>query len=161
MSAIVTGLSSTVITRLHLTWVHVGRKSTYEALSRYNEPSGSFSAYRSLLRDVDSESSCIPFVVMFLAEIMHLNDLFIDDEGKLCFYKRQRWYDVVSAMLRYQSRPYEIAESESIMGFIKKRLRDSEDVSKDHNWFWKKSQEVQKGETAHADIRKGLEAAGF
>jgi len=28
-------------------------------------------------------------------------------------------------------------------------------------WFWEKSQEVQQSELAHADIRKGLEAAGF
>ena len=160
MSAIITALSSTVISRLHLTWAHVGRKSTYEALSRYNEPTGNFSGYRSLMRDV--EGSCIPFVIMYLTDLVHIHDQYVDDErGRLCFFKRQRWYEVVTVMLRYQSRPYDIAENGGTMGFVMKHLRDLEDGWKDHNWFWSRSQEVQQTEMAHADIRKGLEAAGF
>jgi son of sevenless-like protein len=160
MSAIVTALSSIVITRLHLTWAHVGRKSTYESLSRFNDPTGNFAGYRSLMRDV--EGSCIPFVIMFLTDLAHIHDQYTDDEGgRLCFFKRQRWYEVVTAMLRYQSRPYDIAENEVTMGFVTKHLRDLEEGWKDHNWFWSRSQEVQQTEMAHADIRRGLEAAGF
>jgi son of sevenless len=34
-------------------------------------------------------------------------------------------------------------------------------AGKDEGSFWMRSQEVQHAELAHADIRKGLEAAGF
>lgn len=157
MSAVINALSSTVINRLHLTWAHVGRKSTLEALLRYNEPTGGFAGYRNLLRDV--EGSCVPFIGMYLTDVVHIQDQFNDDNGRLCFLQRQRWYETISAMLRYQSRPYEIAESDSTMNFIWRYLR--EDPSKDASWFWSRSQDVQQAELAHADIRKGLEAAGF
>ena len=159
MSAIITALSSTVITRLRLTWANVGRKSVYEALSRYNDPTGNFAGYRNLTRDV--EGSCIPFVIMFLTELVHVHDQYADEGDRVCFLKRQRWCEVVNSMLRYQSRPYDIAESEFTMGFIAGHLRDLGGGYTDHNWFWSRSREVQQSEMAHADIRKGLEAAGF
>ncbi|RDB29470.1 Cell division control protein 25 [Hypsizygus marmoreus] len=157
MSAVINALSSTVVTRLHLTWAHVGRKSNLETLLRHNEPTGGFSGYRNLLSNV--EGSCVPFVGMYLTDIAHIRDHFSDEGGRICFYQRQRWYEIVSAMLRYQSRPYSVAESESTMNFILRHLQ--EDPAKDAAWFWTRSQELQQLELAHADIRKGLEAAGF
>jgi son of sevenless-like protein len=62
-------------------------------------------------------------------------------------------------MLRAQKLAYNVAESETTMNFIGAHLRM--DSMKDQTWFWEKSQEVQQSELAHADIRKGLEAAGF
>lgn len=157
MSALINALTSTVISRLHLTWAHVGRKSTLDALVKHNDPSGGFSAYRLLTRD--AEGSCVPFIGMFLTDIMHIQDQFSDEDGRISFIKRQRWFDVASAMLRCQKKPYNIAESESTLTFIAGHLRASQE--KDQAWFWERSQEVQQSELAHADIRKGLEAAGF
>jgi son of sevenless-like protein len=62
-------------------------------------------------------------------------------------------------MLRYQSKPYDIAENSFTLKFIEERLR--EDSVKDQNWFWSRSREIEEQEMANADIRKGLEAAGF
>jgi son of sevenless-like protein len=45
------------------------------------------------------------------------------------------------------------------MMFIEQQL--SAASSRDVNQFWARSQELQQAELAHADIRKGLEAAGF
>jgi son of sevenless len=45
------------------------------------------------------------------------------------------------------------------MTFVEQQLANS--ASKDPNSFWARSQELQQAELAHADIRKGLEAAGF
>jgi son of sevenless len=45
------------------------------------------------------------------------------------------------------------------MSYIDQQLANA--ASKDLNSFWARSQELQQAELAHADIRKGLEAAGF
>ena len=45
------------------------------------------------------------------------------------------------------------------MQFVESQLALA--ASKDEGGFWMRSQEVQHAELAHADIRKGLEAAGF
>ncbi|KAF8899165.1 ras guanine nucleotide exchange factor domain-containing protein [Infundibulicybe gibba] len=157
MSALINALSSTVITRLHLTWAHVGRKSTLDGLLKYNEPTGGFSGYRSLLQNV--EGSCVPFVGMFLTDIVHIQDKFEDKGNQICFTARKRWYDAVSAMLRYQPRPYYFAENDSTMNFITTNLRAG--ASNDTQWYWTRSQELQQSELAHADIRRGLVEAGF
>ncbi|KAJ7070620.1 ras guanine nucleotide exchange factor domain-containing protein [Mycena amicta] len=164
MSAVINALSSTVVSRLHLTWAHVGRKSILDALIKYNDPSGGFSGYRALLSAAEGPS--VPFIGMYLTDIVHIADQFSDRElpelqgqKEIAFLQRHRWYEVVQIMLRAQSKPYLIAESESTMNFIWGHLRM--DSLKDQTWFWEKSQEVQQSELAHADIRKGLEAAGF
>ncbi|KAJ7750235.1 ras guanine nucleotide exchange factor domain-containing protein [Mycena metata] len=157
MSAVINALSSTVISRLHLTWAHVGRKSILDALIKFNDPSGGFSGYRALLNA--AEGPCVPFIGMYLTDIVHISDQFSDHDDVISFLKRQRWYEVVQIMLRAQGRPYNIAESETTLNFIATHLRV--DSMKDQTWFWEKSQEVQQSELAHADIRKGLEAAGF
>ncbi|KAF8963919.1 ras guanine nucleotide exchange factor domain-containing protein [Flammula alnicola] len=159
MSAIIIALSSTAITGLHLTWAHVSRRSTLDALLRHNEPNGGFAGYRSLLQNV--EGPCVPFITMYLTDIIHAQEHFAnqDADGRIYFYQRARWYEITTNMLRFQNRTYSIAPGESTMNFIESHLREG--VLRDQNWFWSKSQEVQHSELAHADIRKGLEAAGF
>ncbi|TFK77505.1 ras GEF [Pluteus cervinus] len=157
MSSLITALSSTVISKLHLTWAHVGRKSALDNLLKYNEPSGGFAGYRLLLSNV--EGSCVPFIGMYLTDICHIGDQYPDDGERISFIRRQRWFETVSAVLRYQSRPYNIAESESTRNYILTNLQIGS--LKDPAWFWVKSKEVQETEMAHADIRRGLEAAGF
>jgi son of sevenless-like protein len=154
MAAIVTALSATVLTQLHMTWAHVNRKSTLEALLRYNEPMGGFSGYRSLLQQ--AEGSCVPFITMYLTDIIHANRHSREENDIIFFFQRARWREVITQMLKFQLRPYKIAPSESTTQFIETHLREADD-----NWFWQRSRELQHAETAHADIRKGLEAAGF
>lgn len=107
----------------------------------------------------------MPFLTMFLTDIVHIEDKLPNNiqsttvqEPLIFFYKRQRWYDVVSAMLRYQSKPYSFAENDTTKKFIEEHLRTA---TQDQGWFWTRSREVQHSELAHTDIRKGLEAAGF
>lgn len=164
MSAIVTALSSTVVSRLHLTWAHAGRKSQLEALLKYNAPSGGFGGYRALLQSV--EGPCVPFIMMFLTDIVHIQDQIPDhmdsdtpQEPIIWFTKRQKWHDAITAALKYQSTRYPFSENEPSKNFIMGQLRTG--GLKDQSWFWQRSGEVQQTELAHADIRKGLEAAGF
>lgn len=153
MSAIITALSSTVITQLPLTWAHVSKKSTLESLLRYNDPAGGFATYRNL-NNVDGP--CVPFITMYLTDMVHIQDQYNDKEPLICFYKRKRFYEVISTMLRHQKEPYALA-LDDVAVFIRNHLQDPPDS----RWFWKKSEEVQQSELAHADIRKGLEKAGF
>jgi son of sevenless len=47
------------------------------------------------------------------------------------------------------------------MTFVEAQLQSGTQSARDPNFFWGRSQELQQTELAHADIRKGLEAAGF
>jgi son of sevenless-like protein len=62
-------------------------------------------------------------------------------------------------MLMFQYRPYRIAADEPTLNFIEGHLREGSCC--DPGWFWRRSLEIQRAELTHADIRKGLEAAGF
>jgi son of sevenless len=156
MSAIITALSSTVITGLQLTWAYTCRKSALDGLLRYSEPTGGFAGYRILLQQ--AEGPCVPFITMFLTEMAHVGQL-SGTEGRISFYQRARWYDTITAMLMFQSRPYRIAVDEQTVNFIEGHLREGSCC--DPGWFWRRSLETQRAEVTHADIRKGLEAAGF
>ncbi|XP_006454234.1 hypothetical protein AGABI2DRAFT_214033 [Agaricus bisporus var. bisporus H97] len=154
LSALITALTSTVVTRLPLTWAHVKGKSTLDSLARFNEPAGGFATYRNLN---NAEGPCLPFISMYLVDLAHIQDQYIDKEGMVSFYKRKRFYEVTSTMLRHQKEPYTFA-SDDVATFIRKELQET---LPDSRWFWKKNEEVQQSELAHADIRKGLEKVGF
>jgi son of sevenless-like protein len=163
MFAIVAGLSSPVLSRLHLTWAHVSRTSQFDVLAKLLEPSGNFSAYRSTLATIDGP--CIPFIGMFLSDLVHTHDqhpdVILTDRGHTLvhFVKRQRWADAVHSILRHQARQYALAEEPLTAAFVETQLAGA--AAKDPQYFWSRSQELHQAEMAHADIRKGLEAAGF
>jgi len=156
MSAIITALSSTVITGLQLSWAHTCRKSVLDGLLQHSEPTGGFAGYRMLLQQ--AEGPCVPFITMFLTEMVHVDQISAT-EGRISFYQRARWFDTITAMLMFQSRPYNIAADEPTIDFIESHLRES--CCCDPGWFWRRSLEIQRAEVTHADIRRGLEAAGF
>jgi son of sevenless len=177
MSAIVAGLASAVISRLHLTWAHVSRNTQLELLLKLNEPTANFSAYRNLLASIDGP--CIPFVGMYLSDMVHINDKYPDnvtvevptpspaspntvsnESRKLIhFVKRLRWHDAVHSILKFQGKPFNFFEDPAIVNFVQQHL--SAALARDQSWYWSRSHELQQAELAHADIRKGLEAAGF
>ncbi|KIK70475.1 hypothetical protein GYMLUDRAFT_275426 [Collybiopsis luxurians FD-317 M1] len=158
MSAIINALSSTVISRLHLTWAHVGRKNTLDTLLKHNEPTGGFAGYRQL--HLHAEGPCVPFIGMYLTELVHIKDQYSDEGERVNMLQRQRWYEVVLIILRSQSKPYNFAENDT-MKFIQNNLRTLTSPKDWQTKFWQKSQDVQHSELAHADIRRGLERAGF
>ncbi|EGO31129.1 hypothetical protein SERLADRAFT_344874 [Serpula lacrymans var. lacrymans S7.9] len=166
MSAVMAGLSSVVIARLHLTWSHCSRKSQYDALVKVCDPLNGSSGYKCLL--TSTEGPCIPYVRTFLTDVIQIQGQYNDtiplsasqgDVAFISFTKRQRWHETVTTMLRYQSKPYQFVVDPSARSFIEGVLYSSGTAGQD--WFWSKSQEIQQSELAHADIRKGLEAAGF
>ena len=103
-SAIVTALSSTVIQRLHLTWAYAKKTSHLDLLTQLNDPAGSFTAYRQAQQATDTP--CVPFIGMYLTDILHINDHYHDSSVKtgtsidtaerlFNFVKRRKWADVL------------------------------------------------------------------
>lgn len=75
------------------------------------------------------------------------------------FEKRQMWHAAISSLLRFRVNPYTFIENPSAISFIEAQMALA--AAKDERWFWVRSDELQQAELVHADIRKGLEAAGF
>lgn len=169
LSAIVTALSSTVISRLHLTWAHVSRErlNQLETLTQFNEPAGNFASYRMLQEAI--QGPCVPFVTMYLTDLLHINDQYHDtlmspshassSPMLINFLKRHKWFDVVSTMLQHQRNQYGYVEDPATQGFIELNLAQSPEA--DQSAFWARSQFLQHEEVTHADIQVGLRAAGF
>ena len=170
MHAIVSALSASVVTRLHLTWAHVNKRAQLEQLAKYHEASGNFSAYRLFQRSVDG--SCIPYVGMYLSDMQLANEYQPDNiliapgtsplgttVSLIHFAKREKWWEAIDAMLRHQQRPYAFAEDAATIAYIETNAALGGE--KDQGFFWTRSQEIQQAEVQHADIRKGLELAGF
>ncbi|KAF8578614.1 ras GEF [Ramaria rubella] len=175
MSAIVAALTSQVIAKLQLTWAHVGRASHVEPLVKLSEPTGNFIAYRNLFSF--ATGPCLPYIGIYLSDMVKLSenapncikappsggtDEVTPELLLINFTKRQKMAEVAFAIVRHQPKvrdQYKIAEMPAIMQFLEERLRVA--AEKDEGSFWMRSREVQHAELAHADIRKGLEAAGF
>ncbi|KZP28969.1 ras GEF [Athelia psychrophila] len=165
LSAIVSALSSSTISMLHMTWSTSNRAEHLAVMMEYNNPSRAFSAYRSLIRT--AEGPTVPFVPMFLTEITHIRDVMPDTlepigshETLILFVKQQRWYTVIAPMLQHQSRSYDFpAEKESITAFIAEQLRIVEQRGED--WFWNKTHATQAVELGQSDIRASMAVAGF
>ncbi|KAI0050629.1 ras GEF [Auriscalpium vulgare] len=169
MSAIVAALSSTVVSRLHFTWLNSGRESSLEPLLKFNAPGGNYSYYRGVLEAVDGP--CVPFAGPFLKSIVYAQDQHADNVvvqsptspqkqfTLVHFVKRQKWYEMTHALLRFQSKSYPFTEVAGVATFIQGQMGKA--AAKDERWYWTRSDQLQQAELLHADIRKGLEAAGF
>jgi len=177
MSAIVAGLSGADVGRLRLTWQHVARSYHLDQLSKLTEPTSNFINYRTLHSSLDGP--CVPFISMFLTDLVHVNDQYpnlVDVDGEplssassptavnggralVHFAKLQRFSDVINNILKFTPKPYILYENPAMLTFIDSQLTTAS--SKDQGFFWQRSQDLLSAELAHADIRKGLEAAGF
>ena len=156
-----------MLTRLHLTWAHTDRAAHLEPLATFHEPLNGFPNYRVLQHE--TEDPCVPFIGMYLTDLMHVNEHFpdnaiIDDKpspNMINFTKRQKLVEVVDTLLRHQSKDYTFQDPEDpeLVALIETNLSQAVDV--DQAALWKSSQELHRAELIHADIRKGLEAAGF
>ncbi|KAF7970865.1 hypothetical protein HWV62_22678 [Athelia sp. TMB] len=149
MSAIVSALSSTTISMLHMTWSHSHRAAQLATMQEYNNPSRAFATYRALLRS--AEGPTIPFVPMFLTEITHIRDAMPDTleslaspESLILFVKQQRCFP---------------SEKESVSACIAEQLRTAE--RRGDEWFWSKTHNTQAVELGQSDIRASMAVAGF
>src|ERR1700722_16334536 len=157
MSALLAGLSSTVVSRLQVTWALVSRRSSFEDLLQFNDPTGGFSAYRALSQSV--EGPCVPFIGMFLTDIVHNEDKIPDNilsplnpEVRLIFFsKKQRLYEIASVMLRHQTKAYSFTENVPVRSFLERQVEAASSI--DDDWFWAKSRELRRSEKSQGDDR--------
>jgi son of sevenless-like protein len=173
MSAIVAALSGGDVGKLHLTWAHINRAATLESLMRVTDPIGGFSNYKSLHNSLSNETPCIPFISVFLTDLVHINDQYpntiptpagpepdLAPRPLINFVKLQRLNDVVGSILKFSGRTYKgIAENTSMTQTIEQQIEAA--ATKDAGFFWQRSQELQSAEVKHADIWKNLNDAGF
>jgi len=169
MSSIVAALSSVLISRLHFTWLNSSRESSLEPLRKVIHPASNYGYYRGILEAVDGP--CVPFVGPFLKNIVYAQEQHADNvvvqSGTnpdkqftlIHFVKRQKWYDITLQMLRFQAKPYLIPENPEMTNFITSQMTRA--VAKGEPWHWQRSDELQRAELVHADIKRGLEVAGF
>ncbi|KAH9050502.1 ras GEF [Lactarius hengduanensis] len=169
MSSIVAALSSVLISRLHFTWLNSSRESSLEPLRKVIHPASNYGYYRGILEAI--EGPCVPFVGPFLKNIVYAQEQHADNvvvqSGTrpnrqftlIHFVKRQKWYEITLQMLRFQAKPYLIPEIPEMTNFITSQMTRA--VAKGERWYWQRSDELQRAELVHADIKKGLEAAGF
>jgi son of sevenless-like protein len=114
MSAVIAGLKNILPSRLPLTWTHISRASQFDTLTKINDPAGNFSVLRSLLDHVDRP--CIPFVNIYLTDIVHCQDQFPDStigaagHPFIHFQKRTKWADAVTSIVRHQAKLYQLPE---------------------------------------------------
>src|SRR5258708_6387550 len=121
------------------------------------------------------------FSGMFLTDLVHVNDQFsniVDTNGEplsststlnptavnggrtfINFVKLQWFSDIINNVLKFSSKSYTLPENPNMLAFIDSQLTTAS--SKDQGFFWQRSQDLLSAEVAHADIRKGLDAAGF
>ncbi|KZT42687.1 ras GEF [Sistotremastrum suecicum HHB10207 ss-3] len=161
VDAIVSALSSAVVSKLYLTWAHVkGHERRLDQLKQLVSPDNNYSNCR--LRDASATTPCVPQLEIYLLDLKNvtkLRDYLQTSQGApmINFTKCRRISEVISTMLRHQTKPYKYAEKTDVVSFIKERLQD---VSDDAT-LATKSMNLQKAELAHADMKKNLEAAGF
>lgn len=137
---------------------------------KYIDPTGRFRAYRALLQN--TEGPALPFVSTFLTDIVHIAQLpdtlpalpspstTSEPEPLINFAKRERFYTVISTILKYQSQTYNFVENEDVRVFVETQLAAAEAINgEDPEWFWTKGKEVQQVEFL-ADMG-GLDRAEF
>ncbi|EKE38185.1 hypothetical protein ENUP19_0047G0114 [Entamoeba nuttalli] len=115
------GLNSTPVGRLKLTWEEVGNFSKkMKALERVTIPTGSYQAYRA---DIKSHQSfpCIPFFGVYLQDLTFIHEGNEDknENGDVNFVKCSLTTKVIEDMLFYK-RYYEYYRNPEILAFIRK-----------------------------------------
>jgi len=130
MNAIVTALSSKLIPSLD----YLPKAAILNEMIKLGAPANNFGAYKSLLQSINGP--CVPFIGMYLVEIIEINDQFSDtistSKGGLSastlinFTKRFKWAEVIEPMLRFQNKAYGYLEAQQMMTFIEASLGPQE-----------------------------------
>lgn len=130
MHAIVTALSSHVISRLDQTWAHSTQAHVFDSLLTFTNPANRFATYKAAIRA--SQGPCVPYIGMWLTEIAQINDHYPDTapssnrdlatSSLINFAKRAKWYDILEQMLKFQNKPYVFADIPHTMGYVEGNL---------------------------------------
>jgi len=152
MHAIINALSSHVISRLDQTWAHSTQGAVLDGLLKFSNPANRFTNYRTAIRAC--QGSCVPYVGMWLTEIVQINDSYPDTLPSnnqdlatlrlINFAKRAKWYHILEQMLKFQNKPYVFAEVPHTMGYIEGNLANAIGLSPE--FLQMKSREIAQQE---------------
>eukprot|EP01129_Flabellula_baltica_P008573 TRINITY_DN3419_c0_g1_i1.p1 TRINITY_DN3419_c0_g1~~TRINITY_DN3419_c0_g1_i1.p1 ORF type:complete len:712 (-),score=126.79 TRINITY_DN3419_c0_g1_i1:31-2166(-) len=118
--ALISGLQSSSVYRLALTKSKITneQKERETELMKLLEPEDNYDYYKTKLSQ--AIAPCIPFLGIFLTDIIHLEDLHQDmlDEKRINFHKRKLIYDIIMNIRQFTSTPYNFVMVEQIQNFL-------------------------------------------
>ncbi|CDK27463.1 unnamed protein product [Kuraishia capsulata CBS 1993] len=124
MTAIISGLGSTQISRLKKTWALVPKHMVrnFERLDSVMSFGRNYSEYRSMLRFMEDDNEpCLPFLGMYLSDLRFLADGnrdYLQDKQTINFGKRLGLARIISDAVRPARRPFNFERVEEIQTFI-------------------------------------------
>ncbi|KAH3666847.1 hypothetical protein OGAPHI_003296 [Ogataea philodendri] len=137
MTAIVSGLSSTSISRLKKTWSHVPTHivSNFEKMDQLMSIGKNYSEYRNVLKFInEDEDPCLPFLGMYLSDLRFLTDGnpdYLHDSNKLInFSKRLNIYRTIEEVIKFNNRNYHFEKIDELWTYLREIWNNLPDEDK-------------------------------
>ncbi|VEU24147.1 DEKNAAC105397 [Brettanomyces naardenensis] len=125
MTAIISGLGSTSISRLKTTWSLLPKKtlSDFEKMDNLMSIGKNYSEYRNMLKFIaDDGDPCLPFLGMYLSDLRFTTDgnsnYIHGDKNLVNFSKRSAICRIVNEVMQFTDRRYELKRDDNIIGYM-------------------------------------------
>ncbi|KAG6897762.1 hypothetical protein C0992_011431 [Termitomyces sp. T32_za158] len=181
MFAITSGLTTQPIHRLKRTWELVGQQSMEQFVTCEStiECTKSVKKYRQLMELVDPP--CVPFIGkplrrylcyhspnacvagVFLSALQFIHDGNADmlPGGLVNFRKRQKAFEVITDITRWQAQPFNLLPIPSVQTWIKESLSRFNDTKAWSDRFWELSTELEPRQREDEKMARLLQESGF
>ncbi|KAG7896506.1 hypothetical protein KL908_001020 [Ogataea polymorpha] len=125
MTAIISGLSSTSISRLKKTWVLVPKHlvANFEKMDQLMSIGKNYSEYRSILKVVNEDPEpCLPFLGMYLSDLRFLtdgnSDYLHNNRNLVNFGKRLSIYRTIQEVIKFNSKAYHFEKIDELWSYF-------------------------------------------
>ncbi|KAG7878067.1 hypothetical protein KL937_004215 [Ogataea polymorpha] len=125
MTAIISGLSSTSISRLKKTWVLVPKHlvANFEKMDQLMSIGKNYSEYRSILKFVNEDPEpCLPFLGMYLSDLRFLtdgnSDYLHNNRNLVNFGKRLSIYRTIQEVIKFNSKAYHFEKIDELWSYF-------------------------------------------
>ncbi|KAG6903263.1 hypothetical protein C0995_000158 [Termitomyces sp. Mi166 len=163
MFAITSGLDTPPIRRLKRTWELVGQRSMtqFTACEMTIESTKSITKYRQLMSLVNPP--CVPFIGVFLSALQFIHDGNPDmlPGGLVNFRKRQKAFEVITDIKRWQPQPFNLHPIPSVQTWIEESLGQFNDTKASSDQFWHWSIILEPREREDEKMARLLQESGF
>jgi RasGEF domain/RhoGEF domain/RasGEF N-terminal motif len=142
--AISSALDDPAVHRLKATFAALSPKyrALIETIKRIFDPTKSYKAFRT--RYANCRSPCVPFIGVYLRDIVFIEDGNPDDvRGLINVHKRSLAHDVLSDLLQHQEHPYAVKENQRFQHYLANYTIDYDDdqmwdLSREHECHFTK-----------------------
>eukprot|EP01103_Thecamoeba_quadrilineata_P007426 TRINITY_DN17306_c0_g1_i1.p1 TRINITY_DN17306_c0_g1~~TRINITY_DN17306_c0_g1_i1.p1 ORF type:complete len:1578 (-),score=323.38 TRINITY_DN17306_c0_g1_i1:79-4812(-) len=121
LQAFVSGMNLSAVLRLKWTFARLPKryKLTLSEIEKEMSVEGSFKLYRLALQKVQPANACIPYLGVYLQDLIFIEDGNPDHlQNRINFTKFRQVYDVVTCVQRYQANPYPYPEADAIQALL-------------------------------------------